>query len=139
MKFLLSLLFVLTMTFSAYSMFDSVIGKYDLYFPDQASWHHHTVKIDSLEGNKVTGRLALDFGLGPEARKAMKWEKIHNIPFVGRYYPSKKEIRFSVSVYLPEKVHYAFQGHFIKVKSNRYITGSYYIHKIKQGGFLAVK
>lgn len=139
MKYFLSLLAILFTTLSAYSFYDSYIGKYQLYFPYQSSWNHHTMNIDSIEGTKIRGRLSLDFGMGNEAREPKSWEKIHNIPFEGRYNSKTQGVKFAVYVELPDRVHYAFQGHLMKARGKRYLSGSYYIHKIKQGGFIAIK
>jgi len=42
------------------------------------------LQIQSVSKEKITGEAGLDWGIGPQARMPMDWEKMYNEPFVAR-------------------------------------------------------
>jgi len=72
-------------------------GAYVLQFGEDVGWHSNTLMISGTDNGVVRGTVGIDWNLGPEARAPKPDEKLHNLPFEGRWSKSGA-IHFTVTV-----------------------------------------
>lgn len=106
-KLALLLLVLLSSTAVARAQGD-LVGNYTLVMTEDAAWHRHVLVIESADSSGAKGVLKLDRGLGPEARAPLPDERVHELPFTGRWSKSGG-LHFEVVVGQEQPLHYSFE------------------------------
>lgn len=106
-KLALLLLVVLASTAAVRAQGD-LAGDYTLVMTEDAAWHRHVLVLESVDDRGVKGTLKLDCGLGPEARAPLPHERVHTLPFEGRWSKSGG-LHFEVVVPGEQPLRYAFE------------------------------
>ncbi len=112
-----------------------VAGKAHLLFSSgpTTSYTPSILEITSVENRKVTGKVHLQFGIGPQGRAPMEWEKTQVLPFSATADAETGKILFEVEV--PQgnnKMRFSFSGYFFPDGG---FAGVYSVNGKERGAF----
>jgi len=97
------------------------------------SYQPNELAVTKVEGRKVTGKLTLQFDIGPQARLPMPWEKTHVLPFSAMLNPDTDRLEFTVEIPQGRQMlKMTFQGHFFP---DGLFAGVYLVNGKARGAF----
>ena len=93
----------------AESYLDQFAGEYRLMFHEDTGWHEHRLEITSITPERVSGKVTIDWNIGPESRMPEPHEKAYLVEFEAERESSSSAIAFEVAVGDFDQVTYSFQ------------------------------
>jgi hypothetical protein len=74
------------------------IGKYKLKCGYLTRWGTDYITIDTMDGKTVTGKIGIDWSIGPEARLPLEWEIFYTLKYSGKIIQNGNAFQFEVTI-----------------------------------------
>jgi hypothetical protein len=87
------------------------IGKYKLKCGYLTRWGTDYITIDKIDGKTVSGKIGIDWSIGPEARMPMDWEIFYELNYSGKTIDNGNGFQFDVTV--AQRLTYRFTFYFL--------------------------
>ncbi|NPV01600.1 MAG: hypothetical protein HPY53_09495 [Brevinematales bacterium] len=114
MKTIKIVFFGLIISLSGWSQMNNQnIGKYKLKCGYLTRWGMDYITIDAMDEKTVTGKIGIDWSIGPEARLPLEWEIFYSLKYTGKIIQNGNAFQFEVNI--ANRMKYQFTFYFLWV------------------------